>query len=282
VTSPDEHSSQEPSLPTNSEEPGLDEAPTGPQRAHGAPGDPWSKRGALAGLAGVLATLATIPVAIWIANADEEPPETQSAVTSTPELVPQSRGTRDDLGPTGTSACVGDDGLPTLCSAASAWLRVPSAQECSPAGAVVALGLDPEIEQVALESKVVDGSCAARPLNRSLTADALAAAKEGSIVAGLRICQAGPSSVEIACDEPHLVEWTSTWLPKTADAETACRTQGRKYTDRVLDGINQPLLAVFATTTVKEGTFVRCAIQSSEVLVGSVRSIGNGELPTPR
>lgn len=238
--------------------------------------DPWTKRGALItlGVGAISVVIALVTLVIQVGGGTGTDPKASSSSTASPEND-QTTGSAN-IRP---GDCVSESGDVLSCTADSAWAVISDERQCSVSGVTSELGLNVAYEQLALRTVASSGECLARPESAELTAVAIVQARAGNVASGLRECLRSDAGGEVTCDEPHRWEWTSAWQFGDAEAGSVCASHGRGYTDRVLDGLDQPLKARHARRESPQGTEFRCALESREVLAGSVRGVGNNALP---
>jgi hypothetical protein len=247
----------------------------------------WSRRNfwAIVGVA-IAFTALVLGIITLPGNDGASRPSSPTPVTSN-----SSSSTTSPPPGAATSTPVGDScrdsgGVAVVACATPGSRLVVSGTECAQGAVLRSWGLDPEVEQLRLDVRLVAGTCTVGGANLSgsqaVEAADLIAAAGGRISPDLRTCARLGGQPEVACNTPHELEWTSPWSRRDETKEVLsgqCHDIGTRYTDRTL-AENGELTAPLILATRGTVPYYRCAIRSTGVLNGSVRKLGSSELPS--
>ncbi|MBW9214964.1 hypothetical protein KV102_08925 [Mumia sp. zg.B53] len=100
----------------------------------------------------------------------------------------------------------------------------------------------------------------------------------GEVMVALRVCAARADGPRYSCADPHRAEIVGLRDEDTdrAGASRVCQERAEVYAGRAFDGTDTALTSE-AVTWGNEA--IECSVSTRRPVVGSVRDIGDGELP---
>ncbi len=170
------------------------------------------------------------------------------------------------------SECVDRQGNEVPCGSDGAGL-VKNISPCTTDVALKHVAVSP-VPQVDLSAEPIHELCILFPGTIATEAGAsaidIAALEAGEKAAKLRLCLTKGGGVEVACSEPHLIEYVGPWTaPNESPNErlTECDIKAREYTRLTFSKYNSPLKVVLAT---RGDGYYRCGVESSKSLNDSL------------
>lgn len=244
----------------------------------------WGKIGAIGSLIGGLAAAAALIPTVLVPMLNT-PNQAQPAVSTSPAAPAASSGqpapaaSASPARPAVAGDCVSSTGASASCAEPGS-LLVTSANPCTSDAAQAALTIDTHLRPLNVEAVTIKTMCALRPsalaTAAGATAEDIRRAATGEAIASLASCYATTAGPEVACSQPHVIEFIGRWTAWDghSPAKTLCDDAARRYTGRTFDEPSQPLKLILPTGS---GQY-RCAVQAPSPLTKSVWRIGGNPL----
>lgn len=247
---------------------------------------PWVPIGAIAGVvAAVAAVLAILPSGQ--SNESDAVPGGTSVPIATVLPATPVESSRPPVGgsePTVGATCVRSDGRPIDCGNDEAMIAT-SASPCDAAGAVRALGGDPQVVELLVETASYSGGCAVGPTDQARAAGAtlsdLRKVTDGELSAAVAACWPdSPTSPMVPCATVHRFEPVTAWAPldDPTTLTDKCRSAASRFVAGPVDVPDGRLTSMHLVTQEASPRY-RCVVASSVPLKGSVYRLSGRELP---
>lgn len=232
-----------------------------------------------------IAAVAAIPVACTIAGANVPGADTRKSDQST-AVVKQSVGRPDgaEQSPdiqSGVESKCRDYSRGSSLPCASGEAALVFAGVCDVKDFLLANGIDPTVNSLGLESRVVAAHCLVRPDAVARTGGAsavtLVSLKAETIAPSLRQCARAGGSPTVSCATAHELEWVGEWQAVNGPTGLMdCRRSASEYTKNSLTDPSSDLQ--FALISGNRGSIpmIRCAVgPRTGSLTTSLWGIGN-------
>lgn len=247
---------------------------------------PWVPIGAIAGVVAALAAVLAILPTGGSSESDAAAggASVPSATVGPATTVGSPRSPQGGSEPTVGSMCVRSDGRPIDCGNVEAMIAT-SASPCDAIGAVRALGGDPQVVEILVETASYSGGCAIRPNKDARAAGAtlsdLFKLADGELRAPLAACWPDrPTSPMVPCATVHHFEPVTAWAPldDPTTLTEKCRSAASRFVAGPVD-VPDGRLTSMPLVTQEASPRYRCVVASSVPLKGSVYRLSGRELP---